>query len=206
LLGLLGTERDQTSLYDALTLETTRHEAIFALGFAGTFAAAEAAVQCMREPALAQLAAEAFCAITGLDLEAQKLLALDAEDAPDEPIPFEQEDLDADLVPTPDELLPHPDVEGVTRWWRINSGRFRPGERYLRGRPLDLTTLRDALRVESMRRRHALALELAVRTHGRLQLQTCTFSSEQKRQLLAFTELAGSAAPRSPLAASFSRV
>lgn len=205
LLGLLGTERDQTSLYDALALEATRQEAMFALGFAGTFAAADAAVQSMQEPALAQLAAEALCAITGLDLEAQNLLAVEAEGAPEEPIPFEQEDLDADLVPTPDELLPHPDVEGVTRWWRANAGRFRPRERYLRGRPLDLTTLRDALRAEPMRRRHALALELAARTHGRLQLQTRTFSSEQKRQLQSFTESAGSSGPPSPLAASFSR-
>lgn len=206
LLGLLGTERDQASLYDALTLETSRHEAMFTLGFAGTCAAADAAVQCMREPALAQLAAEALCAITGLDLEAEHLLAPEAIDAPEEPIPFEQEDLDADLVPTADELLPRPDVEGVERWWRANAGRFRPGERYLRGRPLDFTRLYAALRDEPMRRRHAIALELSVRTHGRLQLQTRTFSAEQRRQLQAFTELAASSGFRSPLAPSFSRV
>ena len=206
LLGLLGTERDQTSLYDALTLEDSRHEAMFALGFAGTFVAAEAAVQFMREPTLAQLAAEAFCAITGLDLEAQKLLAPEAEGAPEEPIPFEQEDLDANLVPTPDELLPHPDVEGVLRWWRANAGRFSSKERYLRGRPLDLTRLHGALVAEPMRRRHAIALELGVRTHGRLQLQTRTFSGEQKRQLLSFTEMAGGSGPRSPLVPSFSRL
>jgi hypothetical protein len=57
-----------------------------------------------------------------------------------------------------------------------------------------------------MRRRHAIALELAVRTHGRLQLQTRTFSGEQTRQLLSFSEIAGSSGPRSPLAPSFSRL
>lgn len=206
LLGLLGTERDQTSLYDALTCETTRQEAMFALGFAGTAAAADAAIRCMREPALAQLAAEAFCAITGLDLEAQNLVAPEAEGGRDEPVPFDEEDLDADLVPTPDELLPHPDVEGIMRWWRANAGSFRPGERYLRGRPLDLARLHDALRAEPTRRRHAIALELAVRTHGRLQLQTRTFGREQRRQLLSFTEMAGGSGLRSPLAPAFSRV
>lgn len=205
LLGLLAPEPRHALLYDALMLETTRREALFALGFTGTRAAAEAAVVAMRDPALAQLAAEAFCAITGLDLEAEGLLAPDADGAPEEPIPFEQEDLDADLVPGPDELLPRPDAEGVASWWRAHAGGFRSGERYLRGRPLQLATLHDALRREPLRRRHAIALDLAVRSHGQLQLQTRTFTHEQERQLHGFSALGGGPGARSPLSASFSR-
>lgn len=201
LLALVGSERDHSSLYDALAPEATRREALFALGFAGTLAAADAALRAMQDPALAQLAAEAFCAITGLDLEAERLLAAE-EDAPVEPIPFEHEDLDADLVPAPEELLPRPDVAGVMSWWSSHGRSFRPGQRYLRGRPLDGAVLREALRAEPMRRRHAIALELAVRTQGHFQVQTRTFTREQKRQLQATL---APAAACSPLALSFSR-
>jgi len=204
LLALLGSEQRQMPLVDALALESTRREALFALGFAGTRQAAEASLFAMNQPELAPLAAEAFCAITGLDLE-QHGFTLPVRAAPVEPIPFEEEDLDGHLVPQPDELLPMPDVARVAKWWRQHEREFSSGPRYLRGRTLTLERLQDALHTEPMRRRHAIALELAVRTRGACNVQTRTFTLEQRRQLACLGEVrAGVAA--SPLVNVFSRV
>lgn len=204
LLALLGRENRQRALLDALDTDSTRREALFALGFAGTRQAAEASLRVMAQPELAALAAEAFCAITGLDLE-QRGLTVPPPDAPAEPIPFEEEDLDADLVPSPDDLLPVPDVAGVNDWWRQHESEFASGQRYLRGRPLALETLRAALDTEPMRRRHAIALELAIRTRGAFRVQTRTFTPEQRRQFARASD-ARALGASSPLAGTFSRV
>ena len=203
-VALLGDNRAQAALYVALADPALQKSALFALGHAGTKAAANACLEAMKQEPLARLAAEAFCAITGLDLDAEHLIAPDPKPEPEEPIPFEQEDLDADLVPTAEDGLPRPDVAGVTRWWASNGARFAADKRYLRGRVLDLAGLQEGLRREPTRRRPALALELAIRSAGRYQVQTHAFTAEQRRQMEAFDRLGGAAMPRSQLARVFS--
>jgi uncharacterized protein (TIGR02270 family) len=150
------------------------------------------------------VAAEAFCAITGLDLEGQRLVVAPPPSAP-EPIPFEEDDLDADLVPSAEDLLPLPDVPGIQRWWSKNHQRFSTNTRFQGGRPVDLIVLQDELLRGPMRRRHATALELAVRTAGRYQVETRALSAEQRKQMSAFDRLGGAAIERSPLTGHFSR-
>jgi uncharacterized protein (TIGR02270 family) len=204
LVALLGKEHRQRLLFDALGSEVTRREALFALGFAGTRQAAVACLEVMQDAALAALAGEAFCAITGLDLE-QPGWVIPPPEGPEEPVELEAEDLDADLVPTPDDFLPVPDVARVLDWWRANQARFTTGQRYLRGEPLDFRRLYAALHTEPMRRRPAIAQELAVRTQGAFQLQTRAFSSEQRLTLASHAGISESGV-RSPLIGSLSRV
>jgi uncharacterized protein (TIGR02270 family) len=203
LLGaLLGPERVQPKLAAAAANPQLRGQALFALGFAGTRAAAEICLEAMADEELAQLAGEAFCAISGLDLAAEKLIVREAE--PEEPIPFESEDLDADLVPRPEDRLPRPDRAGVIRWWNAQRGRFTAGQRYVGGHPVSLAALQAVLLRGPMRRRHAVALELAVRTAGGYQVSTRAFSRAQRRQMAAFDRLDATALRRLPLARSFS--
>jgi uncharacterized protein (TIGR02270 family) len=205
LVALVGTERDHPVLLAALADEASRHDALFALGFAGTRAAAEACVQAATIPPLARVAAESFAAITGVDLEGERLVAAPAPPA-DEAIPFEADDLDADLRPSPDDALPLPDAPGLARWWERQRGRFAAGQRYLGGQSSRAAALQAALQWGPMRRRHALALELSIRTGGRHQLQTRGFAREQRRQMQSFDPLGAGALAASPLAARFSPV
>jgi uncharacterized protein (TIGR02270 family) len=138
-----------------------------------------------------QLAAEAICTMSGLDLQRAKLVR----------VPDEQEETDAlsadgiraTRLLGPDDRLPLPDVAGVDAWWARERARFAPGVRYLGGRPFTLTRLHDALEHGPTRRRHAFALELSARSAGACRLQTRAFTRAQREQSAAFATLAPSA-------------
>jgi uncharacterized protein (TIGR02270 family) len=186
-MACLGGERERRLLMAALAQPRTFDLALQALGFLGTKEAANVALQAMRNPAHARLAAEAFCAITGLNLPAQNLAAPEPP-ALNEPLPFELDDMTADLVPKLDDLLPLPDVEGITRWWSKNEGRFDQATRYIGGQALCPEALYEALALGPMRRRHVLGFELAVRTGGSCDLQTRGFYALQRQQLRGIAE------------------
>ncbi len=205
LLALLGHDLDQRRVVQALAEEPTRKDALFALGFAGTRAAAEACLDVMKEEESGKLAGEAFTAITGLDLATSGMIAAEPP-APDEPTPFEEDDLDADLVPKPEDLLPRPEVDRIAAWWGKNRNRFDPDRRYLRGTQASLGALRDGLERGPTRRRHATALELAVRSQNRLWVQTRAFCSVQRRQMQAAFSQATRSTLQSPLARQFSAI
>jgi uncharacterized protein (TIGR02270 family) len=192
LAALLAPLRDPPAALAAFGDEGLRRDALFAAGFAGTLEAADACMDVMRAgDGGERLAAEAFCAITGLDLEAEDLLE-PAPPEPAQPIPFEEDDLDADLVPRPDDLLPRARVDGVARWWASHRAQLTPGVRYLGGRPVGLAALQGVLERGPMRRRPAAALELAARTQGRYLVATRAFTAVQRRQMRAFAAVAAS--------------
>ncbi|HEY0134808.1 MAG TPA: hypothetical protein VGB85_12030, partial [Nannocystis sp.] len=164
----------------ALLAELDRPRAVFALGFTGSFAAAEACVRCIRDGKHPALAFEAFTALTSADL---RHAATPDDDALPE---LADEDLTADIASGPEDDLPLPDPDLVQAWWRANADRL-PRPR--------LPTLADdrrglllALRHAPMRRRHALALRLAIVTAGAAQLET---RAPALRQRTALQRLAG---------------
>jgi uncharacterized protein (TIGR02270 family) len=191
-LAMLGTPAEHDRVLQLLGRASRQRDAIWALGFAGRRSGADACVDLLAQQRHVRLAAESFCAITGLDLAGAGLVApraLAGED--DEPPLFEDDDLDAALVPRADERLPEPEVSGVIRWWNANRARFDPGVRYLGGQPTSLQRLAGALAGGPMRRRAPIAFELAVRTHGCLQIEPRAFISDQLRQLAAFAGTSG---------------
>jgi uncharacterized protein (TIGR02270 family) len=202
--ALLGRPTDQEAIFRALAAEPTQKSALWALGFAGSSLAAETCLECMVQGKHVQLAADSFCAITGLDLEKERLIAADTTPEKDEPVPFEEEDLEADLVPSPEAALPLPDVAGVKRWWTAQRAHFVRDPRYVGGRPVTLLLLQESLERGAMRRRHGFALELAIRSAGRYQVQTRAFTGEQRRHLAAFPTVMSGGAARSPLVHYFS--
>ena len=136
-------------------------------------------------PESARLAGEAFCAITGLDFGAPGMTVQTEQTEPDEPVPLEHEDLEGDLVPSPEDHLPLPDAAAVRSWWEHNRSCFAPGQRYLAGQPVTGNAYRLALFDGPLRRRHTLALELAIRTRGRLMPETRTWARVQLQALAA---------------------
>jgi uncharacterized protein (TIGR02270 family) len=185
-LAMLGTAADHDGVLRLLGRSSRQREAIWALGFGGRRSGADACLDLLAQQRHVGLAAEAFCAISGLDLASAGLIAARAGEDDDDAPPFENDDLDAGLVPRAEEHLPEPDVSGVIRWWNGNRARFDPGVRYLGGQPTSLQRLAGALAGGPMRRRAPIAFELAVRTRGRVQIQTRAFLGEQRRRLTMF--------------------
>jgi hypothetical protein len=58
--------------------------------------------------------------------------------------------------------------------------------RFVLGKPASLAALQAVLESGSMRRRRAIARELSIRTGGRYDVETATFTAEQLRQMQGF--------------------
>jgi uncharacterized protein (TIGR02270 family) len=142
-----------------------RAPALFALGFSGRAAAAEACLPWLGDKEAGAIAFEAFSAITGLPPDGLTL----EEPEPEEPPPLEEENLDEPPSSGPEEELPKVDPARVAEWWTKQRDRFRRDVRHLAGAPVTSGALAAALREGPARRRHALALELAIRTQAPLQ-------------------------------------
>lgn len=179
LLALGGDEEDVRLLVELLESAERRPRVLWALGFSGRVAAMEACVKYLAEPSVARLAGEAFSAMTGLRLEGPHALPPGERPPGAPPPPEEQEDLDANLVPSPEEDLPWPHVAAVTDWWHEARRRFEKGQRYLLGQPFRGPVLLEALETSPMRRRHVLARELTIRTRGQHVIPTRAFTRRQ---------------------------
>jgi uncharacterized protein (TIGR02270 family) len=180
LMAMLGAAAEHQVVLSALRKPHLRHAALSALAYVGTPEAVEVCITGMKDPALARAAAESYCAITGADLDRDHLSAPEPEPAA---VPFEADDLDADLVPKPDELWPLPDVEAVRRHWHGVKERFTSGARLYRGEPASLATLVQAVETGPMLRRPGLVVELGARTQGKYDVEHRAFARVQRRMM-----------------------
>ncbi|WNG19883.1 TIGR02270 family protein [Cystobacter fuscus] len=187
LLALSGEERDLARLLACTGVESVREDALWALGFSGQVEVAEACLELMGGRPMAALAGEAFSAITGLTLEGSYV---EAEEE-GEPLPPLEEDLARELEPRPEDALPVPARAVVAAWWKESRKDFARGTRYLRGRPFSINVLLEELERGSMRRRHMLALEWALRSQGTCPLETRAFTRRQHSELARARELCG---------------
>ncbi|PTL82336.1 hypothetical protein DAT35_21145 [Vitiosangium sp. GDMCC 1.1324] len=183
LLAFGGDDADAALLVELLEVAELRPHALWALGFSGREVAMEACLKYLGEPSVARLAGEAFSAMTGLRLEGPYALPPGERPEGAPPPPESQEDLDADLVPRPEDDLPWPHVAAVRAWWDEARKRFDKGTRYLLGQPFSGPVLVDALETGPMRRRHVLARELAIRTQGKHVIPTRAFTHRQREAL-----------------------
>ncbi|ATB26798.1 TIGR02270 family protein [Melittangium boletus] len=176
LLAMGGDLYDMDLLLQALPEPALRQDALWALGLSGRVAAVGPLLEAMRDKTVAPLAAEAFCAITGLALTGD--LAVPREPwTPDSP----EEDEPAPLGPEAE--LPRPQPQRVERWWKEVQGNFLHQGRYLAGKPFGAEPLLEALTAGPMRRHAALALELAVRTQSAWRLSTSDWALRQWKAL-----------------------
>jgi uncharacterized protein (TIGR02270 family) len=186
----LGAGEEFRVLGAAVTQEPLRREALYALGHVGTAEAIEICLAHLDDPLAARAAGEAYCAITGAELERDKLDAPEPEaDTPS----FEDDNLDANLVPASQDLWPLPNPDAVRRHWQGIKARYEPGTRYLLGQPRNSQTLVRAIETAPMLRRPDWVFELNVRTQGQFDLETRAFRVTQMRQQLAARTLLGAA-------------
>ncbi|OJH41953.1 TIGR02270 family protein [Cystobacter ferrugineus] len=179
LLALFGTDADTALLVEALETQQLRPHALWALGFSGRVLAMEACLPYLEVPSVARLAGEAFSAMTGLRLEGAYALPPGEQPEGAPPPPEQQEDMEANLVPKPEDDLPWPCIGAVRHWWKEARLRFEVGGRYLDGHLLQGPVLLNALTHGPMRRRHVLARELAIRSQGQHRVPTRAFTQRQ---------------------------
>lgn len=187
LVAVVGEAPHVEALVQRLDDAATRADTIWALGFSGRRIAAEALLPWLTDADCGTLAGEAFAAVTGLPVIEPYFV--DAV-APDQETPeLEDDDLDAELGEAPDDDLPVPEPDMIAQWWGEHRTRLSDGDRYVGGRLAHSTAYAEALATTSVRRRHALALEVALRTHGRHHIPTHTMATLQRPYLQAIPSL-----------------
>jgi uncharacterized protein (TIGR02270 family) len=181
LLALGGTEDEVERLVVLLDQQTLRADTLWALGFTGRVAAADACLPWLFDASVAPLAAEALSAVMGLRLEGQLVRKREQSIESDEMTPGER----TPLWPALDDGLPSPVASEVERAWAGARPSFDKATRYLDGQPLTAARLVAAVAAVPMRRRAPLALELAVRTGGVCTVETRMWASMQLTQAQA---------------------
>lgn len=189
--------RERALLWTALLGDASVHARLVAglgqgaspwpVSFTGRAEAVDAAIDLLADEALGPLAGELIQAIAGLPSEdafwADPPMAYEDEE---EALPaFEDDDLEAEPVPTPQDELRLPRPDAIARWWSERRDLFDPNLRYLDGVAMGPGPLSAAIDAQPCRRRHDLALELRSRTQGSFQLETRSFSAVQRERLRA---------------------
>ena len=131
----------------------------------------------MKEPEMARVAGEAVSMITGLDLAYEDL----ETDWPEgfEAGPSENPE-DENVALDPDEDLPWPAPDLLSRWWAEHQHNYARGWRYLCGQPINRETCLDVLKSGFQRQRRAAALDLALLSPGE---PLFNISAPAKRQM-----------------------
>jgi uncharacterized protein (TIGR02270 family) len=186
-VALLGEPAARARLLGLLDDPAHRIDAVWAAGFAGTVAAVRSCLSLLDDEELGPLAGEAIHAIVGLPVDDQRLWRERPRERGDALPTLSDDNLEKDLSLAPEYFLPIPDPDAIRSWWATSEGRFDPNCRYLYGRHFDASALAHALRHAPLRRRHNLALELAARSQGTLQLSTRALTSVQLGQLERLT-------------------
>jgi hypothetical protein len=183
LAALGGDTKDQMPLLDVLSVPALQCDALWALGFSGRVQAADACLALMRkkDSLVARLAGEAFCSITGLEMK-ERYVSMEPPEV-EEPVPLEEEDLDAELLPASEDALPLPEPDAVQQWWSRARGSFELKGRYLRGRAFSWNSLLQELEHGPMRRRPAHALEFAIRSQGEHRVSLRALAKHQLHEL-----------------------
>ena len=182
LIALFGSAEDHEIVYKTLRTPGQQVPAIWALGHIGTSRAVEACLAGMKREPLGRACGEVYSWITGADLERDGLALPEPEV---ETPTFEDDDLDADLVPPSEALWPLPDPEALARHWHALKTNWAPNVRYIRGRPVSGETLLVTIETGPMLRRPDLVLEIRVKTRGRCDVETRAFTARQRQMMAA---------------------
>jgi uncharacterized protein (TIGR02270 family) len=183
-LAALGSPEEQQLVIGTLREPALQRAGLFAIAYIGTAEAVEICLAGMRDEKLARCAGEAYCAITGAQLGRDGLTLPEPAEAPSPP-PLQDDQLDANLVPAAADQWPLPNLDAVRGHWQSVQRQFGRSVRHWRGRPAGIEGLAAALERGPMHRRDDLALELAVRTGGKYDLETRAFAHAQRSMMQA---------------------
>jgi uncharacterized protein (TIGR02270 family) len=205
LYASLGGRGEHERIARLLQSEAHRAAALLALGLSGNVAQVPVLLAQLRgdDPLLVKIAAQSLSMITGIDLGDEALARADqpVQEQQDEPMEDEDDaasalpaladdDLDADLAPAPEQALPELDADAVEHRVQEVVAGLAAEQRYLAGEPFGPTVALNALEHGPQRRRHAVALALAIRSGGQVWLDTRAFTARQRADVAAVRALA----------------
>jgi uncharacterized protein (TIGR02270 family) len=185
--ALLGGPREHARLAQLRSRPSHRLWALRALGYSGNLGTVPFLLEHLSasQAVEAKVAAHAIAAITGLDLR-DSAFRSNGPSTEEEPLPpLDEDDLDADLTPQPEEALPAPNGPAIQRWCVRFASTRTASKRHVLGEPLSEDALFHALEAGPLGLRHGWSLALAFRSRGRVLLNTQTFSREQRRAMAA---------------------
>jgi uncharacterized protein (TIGR02270 family) len=187
LYASLGGPAQHERLVKKLALPAHRPAALFALGFSGNPAVLPALLARLSDPSpvVAKIAAQAVATIVGIDLQDAAFIATEPAPAarPEASQPPNEDSPDADIVPAPEDTLPSPNADAIRRFCEERRSSLVPGKRYLGGRETQREVVLDWLEHAPLRRRHVVALALAIEEGGTFWLDTRAFAEDQRRRL-----------------------
>jgi uncharacterized protein (TIGR02270 family) len=205
LYASMGGQAEHDRLTALLQRPSHRRAALFALGFSGSPTEVPRLLEYLdsKDPVVAKLAAQATSMITGFDVTHSAFVAKAGEaprgmqlaPAHEDPearasLPsLDGDDLEADLVPAPEDALPPPNVGAIRQFCKET--RLAGPQRYIGGQPMRADVVLGYLEHAPLRRRHSLALALSIQNGGRAWVDTRAYSLAQRRAIKVF----GAAAP-----------
>ena len=169
----------------ALAKVSTLRQAINAAGALGDPAVVPWLFDLMLEPDWARVAAEAFCTMTGADLELLGFKRDPPDDAPADPPTDAPADTPADREFAEDDELYWPDVDALKDWWCRLRPQFGEGQRLVAGQPASAAAAIGVLRGGYQRQRRGAALELARWRDDAPVFAVDARADRQQRRLLA---------------------
>jgi uncharacterized protein (TIGR02270 family) len=169
-VAMLGSRSDHALLCKAVTVPALKRDALWALSFAGSCDAVEAALNEATAGDHRALACGAIASITGVNLS--KLAGNPATP------PLAESNTFAEAA-DPSSL----DADAIARWWERERQNYNPDARYQNGKLKTFATLREGLAAGATNRRHERSLELAIRSRGACRVRTLDFCAVQRRQM-----------------------
>jgi hypothetical protein len=184
-LAITTNPADVDRLQQAIREPDHRRQVVWALGFSGSPRVADLCLDLMGDKDVADLAAEAFQAITGIRVRTTPVLSSDGPGrAPKTDPPWQ--------VPRTRWSAPIPsgdvqvDRDSAAATWQAQKRNRQAGHgRLLGGAPLTGASLVGALRSAPLRHRHMRAFELELRSGGRAHLNTLAWGWHQMATLHA---------------------
>jgi uncharacterized protein (TIGR02270 family) len=113
-------------------------------------------INIMKQSEYSQVAADAFCQITGIDLEEHNLFI---EQTSDENINTEN--------------LPKLDINKISEIWQQFGNKLKAGHRYILGNKISAELLKNTIRHRPQQLRHCAALELALIVPDQILINIC---------------------------------
>lgn len=183
--AILGGPAQRARLVQSVGSKVRTPHVLRALGFSGSVDVVPALLERLSAKSAfeAKIAAQAIAAIAGLDLRKDEFAADQAPGRADSLPPLEEDDLDADLVPPPEDALEHPNADSIRAWWGSQQAKLKSPQRFVLGAPRTPESLFEALEHGPLGLRSGWAMALHLWSGGLFLLDSEAFTEVQRTRI-----------------------